>query len=194
MHSTFKVEDCRSGINNRFRVKPFSVPLSYTKLTSQKQTAYLLKWHPLRDDSVTAFVTSKRTEVFVMQTNGCWKTRYEGNDGLALAHGAAIAGRMDDGRIGGPLQLRAGQTTGSQTNLPRWQEHIIQRPCSACRRARLRRVCLRRNTGSLPWGSRCCRVLRDEQTRAGHLDVSQPTWKLGVGRAGTDDGASVNLR
>ena len=60
----------------------------------------MLKWHPLRDDSVTAFVTSKRTEVFVMQTNGCWKTRYEGNVGLALAHGAAIAGRMDDGRIG----------------------------------------------------------------------------------------------
>ena len=60
-------------------LNPPSVPLSYTKLTSQKQTTYLLKWHPLRGDSVTAFVTSKRTEVFVMQTNGCWKTRYEGN-------------------------------------------------------------------------------------------------------------------
>jgi hypothetical protein len=31
----------------------------------------------------------------------------------------------------GPEQVIAGQTTGSQTTRPRWQEHIMQRSCSA---------------------------------------------------------------
>ena len=130
---------------------------------------------------------------------------------LTLAHGAAIAGRMDDGRIGSvAAEGRADDRIADdfaalagahhaavvfgRPGAPVFVEFAFVETAGRCHGdlvvvvlRPVEHVALDTGKGSLGRiSSRSAHA--DGQTRAGHLDVSQPTLKLGAGRAGADDG------